>query len=306
MSSHFKGLAYGLAASVLWGTIYVVARYLVEVRGLDPYYTAAIRFSLGGILIAAYGLATAGARKMLAAGEATWQIVALSAAGTFGLGALVFVSAQYTTSINSSLIVNSNAIFIAAFAVTIGERVTRVRFAGLFVGLAGCSIVMLASAPPQPLPPSNNLLGGLAALGAALGWAAYTAFGKPVVRRFGGVVTSAWTIVCGGVMLAVVAVARGAIRPLTGYELLAVAYTAVGPTAIAMGLWYKALEHVESSVLGPSQYIAPLVSVVLGWLLLGEPIGVAFAIGGVLTMVGVYMATKPEPEADSNAGTASS
>ncbi len=293
MSAHFRGLAYGLSASALWGTIYVVARYLIEVRGLDPYYTAAVRFSLGGVFALGYVLATAGRKQVLAAGEFTWQILALSAAGTFGLGALVFVSAQYTTSINSSLIVNSNAIFIAVFAVMIGERVPWLRFAGLFVGVAGCSIVMLGSAPPQPLPPSNNALGGLAAFGAALCWAAYTAFGKSVVRKLGGLVTSAWTIVCGGVMLAAVAVARGAVRPLTGLELLAITYMALAPTAIAMCLWYKALEHVESSVLGPSQYIAPLVSVVLGWVLLQEPLGPTFVIGGLLVLLGVYMATKP-------------
>ena len=296
MSSHFKGLAYGLGASALWGTIYVVARYLIEVRGLDPYYTAAVRFCLGGIFALGYVLATAGAKKVLAAGEFTWQILALSAAGTFGLGALVFVSAQYTTSINSSLIVNSNAVFIGVFAVMIGERVTWLRFGGLLVGLAGCSIVMLGSAPPQPLPPSSNLLGGVAALGAALCWAAYTAFGKGIVRKLGGLVTSAWTIACGGVMLAMVAVARGAVRPLTGLELLAITYMAVAPTAIAMCLWYKALEYVESSVLGPSQYIAPLVSVVLGWVLLQEPMGPTFVIGGLLVLLGVYMATKPLSE----------
>jgi len=296
MSSHFKGLAYGLGASALWGTIYVVARYLIEVRGLDPYYTAAVRFCFGGIFALGYVLATAGPKKVLAAGEFTWQILALSAAGTFGLGALVFVSVQYTTSINSSLIVNSNAIFIAVLAVTIGERVPWLRFGGLLVGLAGCSIVMLGSAPPQPLPPSNNALGGLAALGAALCWAAYTVFGKAVVRKLGGLVTSAWTIACGGVMLAVVAVARGAVRPLTGLELLAITYMAIAPTAIAMCLWYKALEYVESSVLGPSQYIAPLVSVVLGWVLLQERMGPTFVIGGLLVLLGVNLATKPLSE----------
>jgi drug/metabolite transporter (DMT)-like permease len=293
MSSHLRGLVYGLTASALWGTAFVAARYLVEVRQLDPFYMAAVRFGMGGLIALAYAWAKVGTRKVLAAGELTVPIMALGAAGPVGLGALVFVSAQYTTSINSSLIVNSNAIFIAMFAVFLGERVGWLRFGGLWVGLLGCGIVIFSAAPEQPLSPSNNLLGGAAALGAAICWAAYTAFGKAVVRKLGGPLASAWCILCGGLMLAVVALFEGGIRPLTGHEMLAVGYMAVGPTAIAMGLWYRALELVDSSALGPSQYIAPVVSVILGWLLLHEPVAPSFVVGCLVTLVGVYMATKP-------------
>ncbi len=94
-------------------------------------------------------------------------------------------------------------------------------------------------------------------------------------------------------MLAILALSRGHIRPLTALEMGAVAYMAIGPTAIAMGLWYKALELVDSGTLGPSQYIAPLVSVILGWLVLREPLGPSFVFGCIITLLGVYIATKP-------------
>ena len=293
MSSHLRGLAYGLTASFLWGTVFVVARYLVDVRLLDPYYMAALRFGVGGLFALGWVWVQLGTEKVLAARSFTWPILALAAVGPCGLGVFVFISAQYTTSINSSLIVNSNAIFIALFALLIGERMNWLRFSGLWIGLVGCGIVIFSAAPEQPLPPSNNLLGGMAALGGAVCWAAYTAFGKGLVRRLGGEVASAWCILGGGLMLAVLAVLQGGVRPLTGLELLAVAYMAIGPTAIAMGLWYKALELVDSSALGPSQYIAPLVSVILGWLLLCEPIGPSFVVGCTVSLLGVYMATRP-------------
>ncbi len=296
-SSHSRGIAYGLAASVLWGSTYVVARYLVEVRELDPYYTAAVRFSFGALFALLYVLVTQGYKRTMAARRATGQLIALGALGIFAMGSFLFISAQLTTSINSSLIVNSNAIFIAALALLIHERVTWMQFVGLFVGLAGCSIVTLGATPLQPLPPSDNLLGCLAALGGALSWAAYTVYGKRTVRSLGGLRTSAWAMVAGAAMLAAVAVARGAVRPLAGVEFLALAYLGLGPSAIAMGLWYKALELVDSAVLGPSQYIAPIVSVVLGWFFLREPLGPAFVIGGILVLGGVYLATKKSRKA---------
>ncbi len=293
MTPHSRGLVYGFAASVLWGTVFAAARYLVEVCGLDPLFTAAMRFCGGGLLLLCWVVMTGGGRQLLRSTQVTGRIIVLGLVGTTAMGALVFISAGYTTSINSSLIVNSNAIFIAMFAVLIGERVKPVHFLGLLVGLIGCSIVMLGSAPPQPLPPSNNMLGGVTAIGAAVCWAAYTVFGKTTVRRYGGPAVSAWTMIAGGAALAGVALLRGAVRPLTGTELLAITYMALAPTAISMGLWYKALEVVDSAVLGPSQYVAPLVSVLLGWAMLGEPLGASFAVGGVLTVIGVHLATRP-------------
>jgi len=292
ISSHSRGIGYGIIASLLWGSVFVVARYLVEIRGLDPYYTAALRFSFGAIFALLYVLVAEGYEKTMAAGRAGAQLIGLGALGIFAMGSLVFISAQFTTSINSSLIMNSNAIFIAAFALLIHERVTWVQFLGLFVGLVGCGIVMIGGTPPQPLPPSDNVLGCLAAVGGALSWAAYTVFGKGTVRRLGGATTSAWAMVAGAAMLASVAVLRGGVRPLTVIEFLAVIYIGLGPSAIAMGLWYKALELVDSAVLGPSQYIAPIVSVLLGWFFLREPLGTGFVAGGLLILLGVYLATK--------------
>ncbi len=292
-SPRTKALAFGVLASVLWGTVFVAARYLVDLRGLNPFYTAALRFCTGAAATFAFCLMRYGVVRVLAARKYMWHLVILGAMGTFLMGICVFLSARYTTSINSSLIVNSNAIFITIFALLIGERVGLVQGLGVFVGLVGCSIVMLGSAPAQLHPASNNALGCLLALGAAICWAAYTAFGKRIVRETGGLITSAWAMSWGGLMLAIVAVAVGGVRPLTGYEPLAVAYMGIFPTAIAMGLWYKALENVDSSALGPSQYVAPLVSVVLGWVLLREPLGPTFVAGGLLTLVGMYMAAKP-------------
>ncbi len=292
VSDHAKGILCGLGASTLWGSTFVASRYLVEWQGLDPYYVAALRYVTGGILLVPYVLATSGRKKMARATGYLSQLLGLAFVGIVVMGAMLAVSTAYTTSINSSLIVNGNAIFIALFAWMLGERVPFLRSLGLVIGLVGVAVVTLSSAPEQIHPPSNNLLGGLAAAASAAAWALYTVLGKSLVRKIGGLVTSAWTIMAGGIMLAVIALLMGTVRPLSQAEWLAVAYLGAFPTAIAMGLWYKGLEYIESSALGPSQYIATPVSVVLGWALLAEAINVSFIAGGILVLLGVYMATK--------------
>lgn len=297
-SDHAKGILCGLGASTLWGSTFVASRYLVEWQGLDPYYVTALRYMTAAFMLVPYVLLTQGTGRM-SRGRKHWPALAgLAVIGIVIMGALLTVSTAYTTSINSSLIINGNAIFIAFFAWLLGERVPLFRSVGLVVGLAGAAIVILSAAPEQLHPPSNNLLGGLAATGSAAAWALYTVLGKSVVRKIGALVTTAWTIAVGGILLAIIAVIMGVIRPLSPPELLAAVYLGMFPTAIAMALWYKGLEYIESSALGPSQYIATAVSVVLGWVLLGEPMNVYFVAGGILVLAGVYMATRRSGEAE--------
>lgn len=293
MTERTRGLLLGALASVLWSSVFVAARYVVTVRGVDPYYTAALRFGSGALVAVLYLLlAGRGPRLVRATAEVGWMVL-LGAIGIFGMGTLVFLSAALTTSINGALLLNTNAIFIAVFALLVGERVPRIRFLGLVTGLAGCALIVLSGASAQSHPVVNNALGSLAALGGAVLWALYTVLGKRLSREYGGPEVAAGTLVFGGLMLAVVALLR---RPALGLELpeaLAALYLGIFPTAIAMLVWYRALELIDASVLGPTQYLAPLGSTLLGWALLGEPLSSRFLIGAGAILIGVYLATRP-------------
>lgn len=293
MSNHTRGVLLGLLASACWGTTFVAARYVTYVRDIDPIYTAALRFGIGALVACAYLAATGRLRGLMKAASDLGGMAMLGAIGIFGMGVLVFVSARYTTSINSSLIMNSNAIFIAVLALMAGERVPAVRFVGLVLGLAGCAAIVMGEAPPQPLPAPNNVLGCLAAVGGAACWAAYTVLGKPYVRRHGGLVVATGALIFGALMLTVLAVARQPLPSLEWPEAAAAAFMGIVPTALAMLVWYRALELVDASVLGPTQYLAPVGSSMLGWWLLGESIGWSFLGGAVGVLIGVYLATKP-------------
>ncbi|MCD6360423.1 MAG: DMT family transporter [Armatimonadetes bacterium] len=298
MSDHTRGILLGLLASVLWSSVFVAARYVTYVRGVDPYYTAALRFGSGALVAALYFAVTGRFSRLLRASAALGSMVLLGAIGIFGMGILVFISASLTTSINSALLLNTNAIFIAVFALFVGERVPRIRFLGLVIGLAGCAMIVLSSAPAQTYPVLNNALGSLAALGGAVCWALYTVLGKRVSRRYGGPEVATGTLIFGSLMLAVVAAVRNPALGLEWPEALATLYLGVFPTALAMLVWYRALELVDASVLGPTQYIAPLGATLLGWWLLGEPLSVTFVGAAVAIIAGVYLATRPERAPD--------
>ncbi len=289
-------MLYGVIASALWSSVFVAARYVTVIRGVDPYYTAVLRFGSGAGVAGLYLLVAGKARRLLAARRDFGWMVLLGGIGIFGMGELVFISSTLTSSINSALLLNANAVFIAVFALFVGERGPAIRFLGLLIGLAGCAMIVFGSAPPQTYPPVNNLLGSLAAFGGAVCWALYTVLGKRVVRRHGGPEVATGTLITGALMLAVVALLKTPDFSLQLPEALASLYLGVFPTAIAMLLWYRALELVDASVLGPTQYIAPIGATLLGWGLLGEEPNWTFAAAALAIVIGMYLATRSTPE----------
>ncbi|MGQ9732234.1 MAG: DMT family transporter [Candidatus Zipacnadales bacterium] len=137
-------------------------------------------------------------------------------------------------------------------------------------------------------------MGGIVALGGALSWALYTLLGKASVHRWGGVVATTWAICLGSVVMCAIVVGRGTEIVLPGVALWLVLYVALIPTACGFVWWYAALEHVPANLIGPLQYIAPVFGILLGWVLLKEPIESSFAVGAALVFVGVWVATRCE------------
>ena len=286
------GLLLGLLASVLWGTVFVAGRYLVDVRGLDPIFVAAMRFNTGAVAALAYLFLTGKARALREALPDLPLLTLLGAIGIFGMGCMVFLSVRYTASINSAIILNANPVFIAIFAPLVGERVPGLRILGLLIGLLGCIVISLGELTGAA-GGSNDLLGcSLAVLGACF-WAAYTVFGRGVSQRRGGLASATLGLLTGGLLYIPVLAIRGGVSGVSPQELVVALYLGVFPTAIAMLAWFKALEFVEANVLGPTQYLATLVSTLLGWWLLAEHIGLSFALGGAAIVAGLWLATKP-------------
>lgn len=273
------------------------ARYLTDVRGVHPLVLAASRFLLASLFLLVYVIARGKGRALLASMDDALRFLLLGLLGVVGLGVMVFTSAKYTYSINGVLITNVNGLFIAALAFLVGERVPAVRFLGLGIGLVGCFLA-ISGGVGLALGGESDLIGALYALGAALCWALYTLFGKRVVERWGGVVATTSSVCFGSVLMGFLVLGYGRELRLTGPELWVILYMALVPTAAAFACWYAALEYVPANLIGPLQYVAPVVGILIGNLVLHEPIRLTFILGTALVFAGVWLATRPAARGD--------
>jgi drug/metabolite transporter (DMT)-like permease len=52
------------------------------------------------------------------------------------------------------------------------------------------------------------------------------------------------------------------------------------------------LKRLPAAQVSIYAYINPIIAVLLGWVLVNEPVNIYLAIGGVITLVGVYMVNR--------------
>ena len=137
----------------------------------------------------------------------------------------------------------------------------------------------------------KHFIGNLIALAAAICWALYTVMGKRLVRERGGLVVTSLNMIVGSVPLLFLVVGLNELTfpPLKAF--LIIAYLAILPTALGFALWYKALEDLDASQLGPLQYLVPIGTAVVAFFVLGESIRPVSVVGMLLVFLGIYLST---------------
>jgi len=82
----------------------------------------------------------------------------------------------------------------------------------------------------------------------------------------------------------------GDLTTAPGLSILGVVYLGLVPTALAFSTWAYALSHTTAGKLGVTTFAVPPITIVLGWLLLGEVPPVLAIVGGALSLLGVAIA----------------
>lgn len=281
----------GAIASLLWSTVFVFGRYLCDVLGIHPILLAFLRFFCAGVILILYMVVKGQARDLRLLVERPLIIIVLAITGISIMGSAVFLALSRGTSVDVSIIMNSNTIFIIPLAALVGERLTIRRCIGVITGILGCALVINGSLTGFQLGNREYLAGNLIALVAAVCWAAYTIIGKKLVREHGGLVVTSLNMMIGSVPLFFLVAGLGelTIPPLKAS--LFILYLAIFPTALGFVLWYKALEKLDAGQLGPLQYLVPIGTAIIAVFFLDESIRLVSIMGMLLIFLGIYLST---------------
>jgi drug/metabolite transporter (DMT)-like permease len=221
-------------------------------------------------------------------------------AGVFGFAlplALGTAGQKLSSATSASLLIGMEPVAIVLLsALFLGERMTPWKLAAMALGLTGAAFIAFQGPPRLDGAFSGRLLGDLILVAHGACWALYTVIGKPVLRKLepmdyaaattlsACLATTAWGLLAG--------VSPGAWAAAPAASWGALAYLVVMGSFIGTWLWNTALRGLDASTQANFIFLQPLVGVLLGVGLLGDPFTRWTAGGGALVLAGVWAARK--------------
>lgn len=270
-----------------WGLNGVAAK--LSSTGYSPIFLALVRSALGGALVFLW-CRWKGIRLFERDGT-LW--VGMLAGALFAIEfMLIFVGLEYTSVARSVLLVNTMPFWtLIAGHFLFGERISLRKFGGLLLAFAG---LLLIFSDKLSVPGPDALIGDLMNLAAGIAWAATIV----VIRRSSLAHTSAEKLLlyqlAAAVVLAAVALpfSGPAIRDANLIATGALMFQAVYVVAITYVLWFWLLQRYPSAGLASFTFLTPVFGVLLGGLILGEPLGVTIFLALALIVIGLMLVNR--------------
>ena len=274
--------------SFVWGTTWVASK--IGIQDVHPLFFSALRQTIGGSLFLLF---------FLLQGKAVWP-----RGGQWGYiftGALLlFVLSNGLTTwgikyISSGLGSILGAIFplvVALIEWLSGQhqKPGKIATVGLIMGFVGVAVIFIDHFADFANP--QFTLGIVFSLAAAISWAVGTIFmarNPPTLNRY---YMLGWQMFMAGFILLLVSLASGVAIPLAKVPAAtwqAMAYMVVFGSIVTFGALLYSLQHLPPAVASLYAYFNPMVAVVAGHLVLGEPWSFLLLIGGIITLLGVYL-----------------
>jgi drug/metabolite transporter (DMT)-like permease len=285
-----RGWVLFATLSVCWGIPYLFIR--IAVTDLDPLHVAFGRTALGALILLPLALRAKALRPVLR----RWRILLVyTVVEIVGPWLLLGHAETRLTSSTTGLVIAAVPIVAAVILTVLGhDRLDWRRILGLVVGLAGVAVLLGLDVHADDLVAIGQVL--LVVVGYAIG---------PIIisRQLSdlpsiGVVTA--SLILAAVIYAPVTPLVGAPN-LTVPAVVSVVVLAVFCTAIAFLVMFALIAEAGPARMTLITYVNPAVAVLLGAVVLHEPVTIGLLIGFPLVILGSILGTwgraAPAPDA---------
>lgn len=287
-----------LMASVLWGSMGIVTRYVVAI-GFNTRQTAAVRITSAAAVLILFLLITDRSKLKLRKEDFKWFL------GT-GLGSLFINNLAYAATVQrASLSVAVVLLYTAPFFVMImsvlifKEKLTVQKIAALFLSFAGCILVVGLSGANVG---GNVIITLLIGLSAGFGYSLYSIFGKVLMRRYESLTVTVYTFILASLASLVIA------EPVSMVRIIAanaekMPITVIG-SVITLALPYicysAALKYIESSKASIIASFEVVAASLFGVFLYHELLDI-YNIVGIVCVVAALIILQLKPRSESEA-----
>ena len=286
-SSHATGdprlAAAAIAVTVvLWASAFVAIRHVGDDISAGPLSLG--RCAVASVVLGALLLRRGAARPR----GSQWGRLAVCGVLWFGVYNVALNAAEQRVDAGTAaMLVNLGPVLIAVLGgLLLGEGFPRRLMAGVAIAFGGVVLIGAASSSG-----ATDLTGVALCLAAAVAYAVSVVAQKPLLATMSALQVT-WTACTIGVLVCLpfapdlVHDVRTSPPSALGW----VVYLGIMPTAAAFTTWAYALARSSAGRLGSTTYLVPPLTIVLGWVFLGEAPPVLALVGGAVCLVGVATA----------------
>lgn len=287
MTSHVRRawLAW-LAVCIIWGTTYLAIRICLET--IPPALMAGLRWTLAGAIV----MAVLRGRGVPLPRLRQWPGIGILAILMIGFGnGWVVWAEQYVPSGIAAVIVATSPFWMVGVEACMphGEPLRRGTIAGLLIGFVG---ILLLAWPDLSAGGSHawRFAAGLGALQlACIGWALGSSYSKRHAGSDQVVASTAVQMLLGGVLMLLVGTAAGEWPALefTRRTASALIYLTLAGSIAGFVAYVYALKYLPISTVSLYAYVNPVIAVVLGAIVLGEPLSARILVAAVAVLAGL-------------------
>lgn len=288
------GLAVGLMIFLTfsWGLNGVAAK--IANTGFDPVFLTLVRSAIAAALV--WGWCVIRGIPLFARDGTLWAGIAAGALFGFEF-LLIFKGLDYTSVARSALMTNTMPFWVLLGGhFLLGERMDLGKVAGLVLAFAGVAVIF---SDEFSLPGPDAWIGDLMCLGAGILWAATIIVikGSRLATAGAEKVLLYQLAVSALVTVPLLAISGPAFREVTALATGTLVFQAVFISAFTYLLWFWLVRHYPASGLSSFAFLTPAFSVLMGALVLDEPLTLRLLLALGMIAAGIVIVNRPRPAA---------
>ena len=277
-----------VALALIWGANFSIVKVALE--ELSPIAFNAIRFPVASLLL--YVILRANGQVSLPERADRLRVVGLGVLGNVLYQNLFIFGLALTTAGNGSLLLSTVPIWTVLLSVFLGhEHPSPLVWTGVFATLVGM-ILVVAGGPGLQLG-GESLLGDLLMVAAAIAWSFYTVGSRNLIRRYGPLRVTAWTMWVGTIglfLLGLPDILGTALGEVSVGAWLAVLYAGCFALTTAYVIWTRGVERIGSARTAAYSNLVPVVAMLVAWPWLGERPTLVQLGGAAVILIGISLA----------------
>lgn len=258
----------------------LLARLALADASMDPALFTTLRLVSGALALLGFAYLS---RRHLPVQESNWK--AAVALFVYAAG-FAFAYVQLSAATGALILFATVQLSLIAYGVYNGQRLVAIQAVGIAMGALGILILML------PGLASPDWLGSLLMVTAGLAWAVYTiqgGVGDPILASRNNFVGAA--LLC-PLLLIWLPFFNGFSVPGIIYALLSGVFASAGGYII----WYAVLKQFNAIDAATVQLSVPIITALLGIVLLSEPLTLHVVIAFVVSIFGIGLSIRYAPK----------